>query len=261
MAAPCLHPTASIAQGAHLGEGVEVGAYAIIETDVRIGDRCIIEAHAVVRSGVRMGADNRVHPHAVLGGLPQDLGFDPSTSTGVEIGDGNVLREGVTVNRATRPGTDTRVGSGCYFMNNSHVAHDCLVGDRCVFASGATLGGFVTVGEKAFLSGGIMVHQFCRVGAIAIVSGLTGVRKDVIPYTIVAGDPARHYRLNTVGLRRAGVRGERLRTLSEAFWSLRSGSGLDHLAPTPELLNLRAWLAAESHRGVTGFARAGRGRS
>ena len=93
-----------------------VGPLAIIEEDVHIGDRCVIDAHAVVRSGVRMGVDNRLHPHAVLGGLPQDVSFDRSTQTSVEIGDGNVIREGVTVNRATRAGAATRIGSRCFLI-------------------------------------------------------------------------------------------------------------------------------------------------
>lgn len=255
MVGPRLHPTADVSADVQFGEGVVVGPFAIIEGDVHIGDRCIIDGHAVVRSGVRMGADNRLHPHAVVGGLPQDVSFDASTCSGVELGEGNVIREGVTINRATQAGSSTRIGSRCYFMNNSHVAHDCTVADECVFASGATIGGFVSVAEKAFLSGGVMVHQFCRIGAIAIISGLTGIRKDIIPYTVAAGDPARHYRLNIVGLRRAGVRGPRFRALSEAFLRLRTRAGLEHLPSTPEVDHLRSWLTAQSKRGITGFAR------
>ena len=113
----------------------------------------------------------------------------------------------------------------------------------------------MTVGRKAFLSGGVMIHQFCRIGAVVIVSGLTGIRKDIIPYTVAAGDPARHYRLNIVGVRRSGVRGERFRALSDAFLRLRTRAGLDQLPATPEVDHLRDWLAAPSKRGVTGFAR------
>ncbi len=124
-----------------------------------------------------------------------------------------------------------------------------------MFASGATVGGFVTVGRKAFLSGGVMIHQFCRIGAVVIVSGLTGIRKDIIPYTVAAGDPARHYRLNIVGVRRDGIRGERFRALSDAYLQLRTRGGLELLPTTPEVEHLRSWLAAPSKRGITGFAR------
>ncbi len=247
-----VHASALIASQARLGSGVTVGAFAVIEDEVEIGDQCRIGAHAVVHRYVRMGKGNQIHPHAVIGGLPQDLGFDAERATSVEIGDRNVFREGVTINRATA--TATRIGSNGYFMNNSHVAHDCVVGDHAIFATGATLGGHVQVGDRVFLGGGVMVHQFCRIGSLSMVRGTSGISKDVIPYTLIGGFPVRHYRLNTVGLRRAGVEGERLRALSNAFRRLRRRESLDDLPPTPELLHLWAWLAAESRRGIHGFA-------
>jgi UDP-N-acetylglucosamine acyltransferase len=254
-----IHSSAVIAAGARLGAGVSIGPGAIVEDGAEIGAGCVIGPHAVIASGVRLGARNRVHANAVLGGPPQDIGFDPAVVGAVLIGDDNVLREGVTVNRPTRAGGATRIGSRCYLMNNCHIAHDCAVGDRVIIATGVALGGHVQVGDGAFLGGGAMVHQFCRIGPLAMVGGLAGVAMDVLPFTLVAGNHARHYRLNLVGLRRAGIDGARVRALAQAFRRLRERQPLADLPATPEIEQLRAWLAAESRRGIAGFARAGEG--
>ncbi|HYE36985.1 acyl-ACP--UDP-N-acetylglucosamine O-acyltransferase [Methylocaldum sp.] len=249
-----IHPTACIAPDAKLGAGVSIGPYAVIESHTEIGDDCRIAAHAVIHSHVRMGRDNHVCPHAVIGGLPQDLGFDASAETYVEIGDSNVFREGVTVSRATQKGAATRIGANNYLMNNSHVAHDCRLGDNNIFASGATLGGHVHVGDRVFFGGGVMVHQFCRIGSFAILQGLAGINKDVIPFTLVGGRPGKHYRLNLVGMRRAGIDGDRLKAVSIAYRRLRNKQSLDDLPDTPELAYLRHWLVGESKRhGALGF--------
>lgn len=248
-----IHPTAHIAPGAKFGNGVSVGPFAVIEDHVKIGDGCRIGAHAVIQSRVRMGRNNSVHPTAVLGGLPQDLAFNPDEETWVEIGDGNTFREGVTISRATKPGTATCIGSNCYLMNNSHVGHDCTVGDNTIFASGATLGGHVHVGDRVFLGGGVMTHQFCRIGSFAMLQGLAGINKDVLPFMMVGGRPGKHYRLNLVGMRRAGIDGERLKAVSSAMRRLRNRQELDGLPETPELTYLRAWLASGSKRGILPF--------
>ncbi|RUM52191.1 MAG: acyl-[acyl-carrier-protein]--UDP-N-acetylglucosamine O-acyltransferase [Methylococcus sp.] len=251
-----IHPTAIVASSASIGSNVRIGAYAVIDDAVEIGDDCVIETHAVVCPFVVMGPGNKVCPHAVIGGLPQDTGFDPGSRTNVHIGANNVFREGVTVNRATQAGSATRIGSDCYFMNNSHVGHDCLVGNRAVFASGVAVGGFSEIGDRAFLGGGAMIHQFCRVGALVMVSGTVGVLQDVIPYTMAGDSPARHYRLNVVGLKRAGITAERYKMLSAAFRRLRNRESLKGLGDSPELNHLRAWLAAPSKRGISSFLNA-----
>jgi UDP-N-acetylglucosamine acyltransferase len=248
-----IHPSAVIAPDAKLGVGVSVGPFAVIEGRVEIGDGCVIGAHAIIQPWVRMGANNTVHPTAVLGGLPQDLAFDPAQETWVEIGDGNVFREGVTISRATQPGQATRIGSHCYLMNNSHVGHDCTVGDYTIFAGGATLGGHVHVGDRVFLGGGVMTHQFCRIGSFAMLQGLAGINKDVLPFMMVGGRPGKHYRLNLVGMRRAGIDGDRLKAVSAAIRRIRNGAALDGLADTPELAYLTAWLAEPSKRGILPF--------
>lgn len=252
-----IHATAIISPDVELGNDVTVGAFAVIEGPSQIGDGCIIDAHALIRSRVRMGRRNHVHPGAVLGGVPQDLAFESATITTLEIGDSNVFREGVTLSRATKPGGATRLGSGNYLMNNAHVGHDCVLGDGNIFASGATLGGHSQVGDRVFLGGGVMVHQFCRVGSLAILQGLAGINKDVLPFTMVGGRPGKHYRLNLVGLRRAGIDGDRLKAVSAAFRRIKARQDLEGLPDTEELAYLREWLAADSRRsGWLGFIEA-----
>ncbi|MGD7036773.1 acyl-ACP--UDP-N-acetylglucosamine O-acyltransferase [Methylotuvimicrobium buryatense] len=248
-----IHPTACIAENVKLGEDVTIGPFAVIESDVDIGAHCQIGPHAVVQRYVKMGEGNIVHPHAVLGGLPQDLGFNPETVTWLEIGNGNQFREGFTAHRATKENGATRIGSGCYFMNNSHVAHDCSIGDNTIFANNVAIGGHVEIGRKVFMGGAVVVHQFCRVGSYAIVQGTTGLNMDVIPFMLIGGRPARHYRLNTIGLRRAGITGERYKVLETAFRRLRSKKSLDDLEETEELKELKEWLAVKSKRGLHGF--------
>lgn len=248
-----IHPTAHIAKGAQLGQNVSVGPFAVIEDHTLIGDGCQIGAHAVIQPYVRMGRNNIVHPTAVLGGLPQDLGFKPETETWVEIGDNNVLREGVTISRATHEGGATRLGSSCYLMNNAHLGHDCQLGDHNILASNVALGGHVQVGERVFFGGGAVVHQFCRIGSYAMLQGLAGINKDALPFMMVGGRPGKHYRLNLIGLRRAGIDGERLKAISTAIRRLRNKLSLEDLPETPELQYLWQWLQEGGKRGTLPF--------
>jgi UDP-N-acetylglucosamine acyltransferase len=248
-----IHPTAVIAKDAILGENIKVSPFAVIEAGVEIGDSCEIGSHAVIQRYVKMGAGNILHPHAVLGGLPQDTSFKEDVVSWLIIGDNNVFREGFTAHRASVFEGKTVIGSDCFFMNNSHVAHDCSVGSKTIFANNVAIGGHVEIGTHVFMGGSVVVHQFCRVGSYAIVQGTTGLNMDVIPFTLIAGYPAKHYRLNTVGLRRAGITGERYQVLSDAFRLLKKKDSLDHLEDTEELIYLKKWLAVKSKRGVHGF--------
>ncbi len=248
-----IHPTACISEKARLGQNITIGPFVVIDDHVEIGDDCQLHAHCVIRPYVKMGKGNCVHSHVVLGDLPQDLGFNAETVSWLEIGDNNTFREGFTAHRATQEREATRIGSNCYFMNHSHVAHDCEIGDHTIFANNVAIGGFVTVGHHVFMGGAVVVHQFCRIGAHAIVQGTTGINKDVIPYMLIGGRPAKHYRLNTVGLRRAGISGARYKVLSSAFRLLKKKMPLDELEQTDELQYLKDWLAADSQRGLHGF--------
>lgn len=248
-----IHPTACVADGVILGDNVTIGPFAVIEANVELGADCQVGAHAVVHSRVKMGAGNIIHSHAVLGGLPQDITFKAETVSWLICGDGNVFREGMTAHRASKEGAETRIGSGCFFMNNSHVAHDCVIGDNTIFANNVAIGGHVEIGNNVFMGGAVVVHQFCRIGSYVMIQGTTGINMDVIPFMLIGGRPARHYKLNTVGLKRAGIVGESYKTLSAAFRLLRNRQSLDGLEETGELKQLKQWLEVKSKRGIHAF--------
>ncbi len=248
-----IHPTACIADSASLGENVTIGPFVVIEENVDIGDDCQLGSHAVIQSFVKMGRGNIVHPHVVLGDLPQDTSFKAETVSWLEIGNDNVFREGFTAHRSATEHAATKIGSGCFFMNNSHVAHDCKIGNNTIFANNVAIGGFVEVGDKVFMGGNVVAHQFCRIGSYVIVQGTTGLNMDVIPFTLIGGRPAKHYKLNTIGLRRAGITGERYKVLADAFRLLKKKASLEDLSETEELKYLKDWLATKSKRGLHGF--------
>jgi len=248
-----IHPMAIIEDNVILGKNITIEAFAVVKSDVEIGDNCKISHHAVIQPFVKMGQGNIIHPHVVLGGLPQDISFNVNTVSLLTIGNHNIFREGFTAHRATIENGTTLIGSDCYFMNNSHVAHDCKIGNNTIFANNVAIGGFVEIGDHVFMGGGVLVHQFCRIGSYAMVQGTTGLNKDVIPFMLIAGYPAKHYRLNTIGLKRAGIKGEDYKVLSAAFRLLKAKKSLEDLAETNELRYLKAWLAVKSKRGLHGF--------
>jgi UDP-N-acetylglucosamine acyltransferase len=212
-----IHPSSIVSASAELGEGVEVGAFAVIEDGVVLGAGTRIEAHALVRRGARLGVNNVVHPFAVLGGEPQDRRH-AGEETRLEIGDGNVFREHVTVHKGTAHGGGvTRIGSHGLFMVGAHVAHDCLVGDAVILANTTLLGGHVTLGSHVVTGGGVALAPFVRVGERAFLAGGAMVERDVPPFVIAAGDRARVRALNKVGLRRSGVPEASIAELERAF--------------------------------------------
>jgi len=256
MTKPEIHPTASVSPQAVLAEGTIVAPFAVVHDHVEIGPNTRIGPHAVVHDYVRIGADNRIHAHAVIGDLPQDVSFDPATESWVEIGDANTLRESVTIHRATERSAATRVGSNCFLMVNAHIAHDCTVGNGVIITNNVSLGGHVVIDDNAIIGGSVVIHQFCRIGRNTMVAGFIAIRKDVLPYTMIAGSPPRHYRLNSIGLRRAGIKGDRYRALEQAYRTVRSGDkSLLDIEITKEVAQMREWLAQESKRGLSGFLR------
>lgn len=206
-----------------MADDVCVGPYVVIEGPAEIGAGCVIEAHVSLVGRVRMGKDNRVGHGAVLGGWPQDLAFDPGTDSGVEIGDGNTLREHVTVHRGTAPGSVTRVGDGCFLMAGAHIGHNAHVGDGAILANAVLLGGYVEIGPRAFLGGGGVFHQHVRVGGGAVTQGNSALSKDVPPF-ILAAKLNTVVGLNVVGLRRAGFTPAERAEVKRAF-TLLYGSG------------------------------------
>jgi UDP-N-acetylglucosamine acyltransferase len=225
---------------ASLAPDVRVGPFAVIEDGAVIGARCEVRAHAVVKRYTHLGAGNVIHEGAVLGGEPQDVSFKGDAST-LRIGDRNLIREGVTLHRGALPGSQTTVGSDCFLMAYSHVAHDCHLADRVILANNVALAGHVSVGERAFLSGGVVVHQFCRVGRLAMIGGNSKVVQDCLPFVLTDGVPARARALNVVGLRRAGLDAAQIRGLKEGFRLLLRASlpleeALRHLSALEEPL-------------------------
>jgi len=211
-----IHPTAIVAPDAELAAGVEVGPNAIIGPRVTVGARTRIGAHAILERNVRLGADCAVGAGSILGGDPQDLKYN-GEETWVEIGDGTVIREYVTINRGTVRSGRTSVGAECLIMTYAHVAHDCHVGDGVILSNGVGLAGHVTIEERAILGGMTGVHQFVRIGAYAFVGGMTKVTKDVPPYCKADGNPIRLYGLNTIGLQRSGFPRETIDELKKAY--------------------------------------------
>ncbi|MCI0505324.1 MAG: acyl-ACP--UDP-N-acetylglucosamine O-acyltransferase [Gammaproteobacteria bacterium] len=212
-----IHPSAIVSPHAKLGEGNTVGPYVVIEDNAELGNNNRIGAHSVIKNGSRIGNGNSIHEHVVFGGNPQDLGFKDA-ETFVQLGDNNVLREFVTINRATTKETSwTRIGNNNYFMAGTHAGHDCQLGNHIVLAPDAALGGHVHVGDRAFISGGVKIHQFSKVGSYAMIGGNSKITQDCLPYMITDGVPGRVRGLNSVGLKRAGFSVQEMRELKRAY--------------------------------------------
>ncbi len=211
-----IHRTALVDPTAHLGDGVTVGPYTIIGPHVTVGERCQIAAHAVLERNVKLGQGVKVGYGTVLGNDPQDLKYQ-GEETWVEIGDGTVLREYCTVNRATAATGKTAVGQRCFLMSYVHVAHDCVLGNDVIIANAVQMAGHVHVGDRAIVSGLVPIHQFVRIGTYAFVGGGSRVNQDVPPYTKAVGNPVRLYGLNSVGLQRAGFEPEVKLALKRAY--------------------------------------------
>ncbi len=211
-----IHPLAVVSPHAHLGAGVTVGPFCVVEEGAMLGDGCRLESHVVIKRGAVLGGNNQLFEGAVIGGPPQHARC-PERTGGLRIGDGNVIREFVTVHRAMAEDHVTTIGEGNLLMAHAHVAHDCALGSRIVLANNVMLAGHVSVGDQAFLSGAVGVHQFCRVGRLAMVGGQAHVNKDIPPFVTIDGATTTVVGLNLVGLRRAGFTPEEVGQLKAAY--------------------------------------------
>ncbi len=220
-----IHPTAIVEDGARIGAGVQVGAYAVIGRDVVLGDGVTVHAHASVSGHTEVGAGTRIFSYASVGGEPQDTSYR-GEPTAVTIGGDCIIREYATVHRGTVRGRGrTVVGDRCFLMIGAHVAHDCVVANHVLMVNNATLGGHCEVGEHAILGGLAAVQQHCRIGAHAFIGGLTGVPTDVIPFASAIGERARLGGLNIVGLKRRGFDRRSIHALRAAYQAIFSGKG------------------------------------
>ena len=219
-----IHPTAVVDPSARVGEGVSIGAFTLVGPDVEIGDGTFVGPHCSVQGPTRIGRENRIVGHAAIGGDPQDKKYC-GERVALEIGDRNLIREFVTLNRGTGEGGGiTRIGSDNWLLAYTHVAHDCVVGNHCVFSNNASLAGHVVVGDHVILSGFAGVHQFCRIGAHAFIGMGAFVNGDVPPFLMVAQDKyARPRGINAEGLKRRGFDAARIAAIRRAYRALYMG--------------------------------------
>lgn len=212
-----ISPRAIVHAKAELGANVEVHDGAFIDEKVVIGDNTIVHSYAYITGRTTLGKNNVIYPYAVLGTPPQDITYK-GEDTGLIIGDCNVFREFVTVNRGTLKGDGyTRIGSNNLIMACSHIAHDCVLGNMIVMANSVLLGGHVLVEDNVVISGLTGVHHFVSIGKYAFISGCSGVTRDVPPFMLAQGNFAKVRAINVVGLKRNGFSNERIMIIKDAF--------------------------------------------
>ena len=212
-----------IGQNVVLGPDNKIGPGVIIEDGVKLGSGNTLMAGAYLCSGTEIGDGNKIHMHAVIGHEPQDLAFK-NEPTYTKIGNGNTIRELVTIHRGTKAGTATVIGDFNYLMAYCHTAHNCRVGNGVIMVNQASLTGYILVEDQAFLSGMTGFHQFTRIGRLAMVSALSAANKDIPPYMTCGGRPAVALGINVIGLRRAGMPAAVRDEIKQAFKLLyRSG--------------------------------------
>ena len=184
-----IHPTAVVSPKAELAEDVKIEAFSVIGPEVTIGSGTVVGPHAVIDGWTTIGERNQIFPFATIGYPPQDLSYR-GEETRLVIGNDNIFRESVTINRATqRGGGVTRIGNHNLFMAYAHVAHDCAIGNNVILANASTLGGHVRIDDYAILGGLVAIHQFIRIGAYAFIGGKSGLRMDMPPYMLAFGAP------------------------------------------------------------------------
>ncbi|MDE5561592.1 MAG: acyl-ACP--UDP-N-acetylglucosamine O-acyltransferase [Bacteroidaceae bacterium] len=220
-----ISPLAYIHPEARIGSNCEIGPFCYIDKNVVIGDNNVLMNSVTILYGARIGNGNRFFPGAVISAIPQDLKFRGEETT-AEIGDNNTFRENVTVNRGTAAKNRTLIGNGNLFMEGVHIAHDDIVGNECILGNATKLAGEVTIDDRAILSAHVLVHQFCRIGSYCMVGGGTRTAQDILPYSMVARDPAAFCGLNTVGLRRRGFERDTIDNIHKAYQIILQGTGL-----------------------------------
>jgi UDP-N-acetylglucosamine acyltransferase len=253
-----VHPTAIVAASAELAADVVIGPYTVVGAGTRIGAGTSIGAHVVIADRTSIGRDNRVFQFASVGEIPQDRKYtgDPTRTV---IGDGNVIREFVTIHAGTAQDKGvTTIGDGNWLLAYSHIAHDCVIGNGTTFSNNAQLAGHVVIDDYAVLGGFVGVHQFCRVGTHAMLAAGSIVLQDVPPYVTVSGSPATPRGTNSEGLRRRGFSSDDIAAIKRAYKTLyRKGLALDAAraeivaaaATVPALLALTAFLETPG-RGI-----------
>jgi len=212
-----IHPTAIVDPKSEIGDEVEIGPYSIVKEGAVIGQGTKVGPHVVIGEEAQIGKGCRIFQFASVGEAPQALAYKGEKTTLV-MGDRNIVRECVTLNRGTvQGGGKTVIGNDNLFMAYSHVAHDCYVGNQVVLANGASLAGHIIVEDYAIIGGLVGVHQFCRIGTHAFIAGITGIVQDIPPYTLASGSRAKLFGLNLVGLKRFKFPETTVRALKKAY--------------------------------------------
>lgn len=253
-----IHEQAIIEPGAQIGKNVTIGPWTYVGKDVVIGDDCVISPNVVINGPTKMGKGNRIFQFASIGEECQDLKYD-GEPTELIIGDNNTFRECCTVHRGTiQDDSVTIIGSNNLFMAYTHIAHDCVVGNNCIMANNASIAGHVHLGDNVILGGMSGVHQFCHIGAHSFVAANAIILKDVPPYLMASGQPAKPFGLNSEGLKRRGFSKETILNIKRAYKAVyrkgltveQAAIELDELAKdTPEVSNFSDFIKASS-RGI-----------
>jgi UDP-N-acetylglucosamine acyltransferase len=243
-------PTARVHPDAQIGPATRIGEFCVIESDVTIGANCLLEPYVYVKRWTTIGDENEISAGAVLGTDPLDKGFGGERSYLV-IGHRNKIREHYTISRGTQPESETRIGDGNYIMTSGHIAHNCVLGDNIVIASCALIAGYVELASQAFISGGVVIHQYSKIGRLVMIGGNTRVNSDLPPFFLYSDFNVAAKGLNMVGLKRAGLSLEEIRTLKAAYRLLyRSG-----LKQEEALLRMEAELPGPHVRELVSFVR------
>lgn len=212
-----IHESAIIDPSAKIGKNVSIGPWTQIGPNVVIGDDCDIASHVVIPANTTMGKRNKISSFAAVGGDPQDIDFS-GEETYLEMGDDNVVREYVTLNRGSKRGTGiTKIGNKCHFLAYVHVAHDCEIGNEVLCTNHATIAGHVIIHDFAIIGALTAIHQFTEIGSYSFVTRGAMVNRDVLPYTLVAGELAEPRGLNIIGLQRRGFNEEQIRAMKNAY--------------------------------------------
>ncbi|MBV9972559.1 MAG: acyl-ACP--UDP-N-acetylglucosamine O-acyltransferase [Candidatus Eremiobacteraeota bacterium] len=252
-----IHPTAIVHPKANIERGVEIGPYCLVGANVAIGRGTILQAHVVVNGWTTIGEDCRIYPFATIGSASQDRKYEGERAF-TTIGNRTTIREYVSIQRATGEGETTAIGDDCLLLAYVHIAHNCRLGNGITMSNLAQLAGHVTIGDNAGFGGIVGVHQFVRIGKYAFIGGYTRLTRDVPPFFLCEGNPARAYGLNSPGLKRAGFSNDEI-TEIKRFYKLLYGSKLKFAEALAEMQNtvqtqagreLIAFLEADSDRGI-----------
>ena len=252
-----IHPTAVVDPKAVIADDVEIGPLCYVGPNVKIGDGTKLLSQCNIDGYTTLGKNNTIHPFAALGQNAQDLSH-AGGKTFLDIGDGNTFREGATVHCGTKPDSRTVIGNNGYFMNNAHVAHNCVIGNDVIMVNCSSLGGYVVVEDRAIFSAYSAIHQFCKIGRLVMISACSVFSQDIVPFVMAEGRNGTIKGINIVGCRRAGISNGNIKVLRDLFKiffrsTLNASNAIakikKELPQTPEVLEFLEFIK-KSERGV-----------